>query len=136
MLDELSLLDDVVSSDDESTNDASEFQSGVENNQIPNRSFLHPGASKSKQKKSEKLSEIIYGCLNQPFRALSAHPYITCDLISNGQRICPPQQSQYRQMTNRYEYVILYLKLSLYQTLFLQLERMACIFSYNRHITT
>ncbi|KAH9506932.1 Phosphatidylinositol 3-kinase catalytic subunit type 3 [Dermatophagoides farinae] len=78
-------------------------------------SFLHPISAhdnsldynkelKKKQKKKKKLNEIIFGNLNQPFRALSNHPYLTCDLISNGRRLCPPQQTQYRQMINRYEW--------------------------------
>lgn len=56
----------------------------------------------SKEKK-EKLSEIIFGSLKQPFRALSINPYLTCDLVSSGRRLCPFQQTQYKQMKDCYE---------------------------------
>ncbi|KPM04142.1 phosphatidylinositol 3-kinase catalytic subunit type 3-like protein [Sarcoptes scabiei] len=57
----------------------------------------------SKEKK-EKLSEIIFGSLKQPFRALSINPYLTCDLVSSGRRLCPFQQTQYKQMKDCYEW--------------------------------
>ncbi|KAH9426447.1 Phosphatidylinositol 3-kinase catalytic subunit type 3, partial [Dermatophagoides pteronyssinus] len=122
------LIDNLISSDEDNGNEFDDNEattSGIESdeNRInPRQSFLHPISCpdpyhndkqdhsdygkefKKKQKKKKKLNDIIFGNLNQPFRALSNHPYITCDLISNGRRLCPPQQSQYRQMINRYDW--------------------------------
>lgn len=112
VLEELSLIDDLASSDEESNNTQENAasvtpRSSAENDSIPpyvdtlnKRQKEH----RSQQKKSQKLSQIIFGGLSQPVRALSSHPYITCDLVSNGQRLCPPQQTQYKQMSKRYEY--------------------------------
>lgn len=111
-LDELSLLDDLVSSDEEACTTHDDSTSAVlpkspsEKDPIPSYvDLLSMGQRKvkSKQKKSQKLSQIIFGGLSQPVRALSCHPYLTCDLVSNGQRLCPPQQTQYKQMSKRYE---------------------------------
>ena len=111
VLQELSLIDDLASSDED--NDAQEdlastsSKANSEKDSAPYIDVLNKRQreQKSKQKKSQKLSQIIFGGLSQPIRSLSCHPLITCDLVSNGQRLCPPQQTQYKQMSKRYEYV-------------------------------
>lgn len=59
---------------------------------------------RKRQRKNKKLNDVIFGGLNKPFRPLSAHPYITVDLISEGRRLCPPLETAYKYMTTRYEY--------------------------------
>ena len=118
VLEELSLIDDLASSDEESSSTQEDAASASPKSTAENTDSIPPYVEslnkrqkghKSQQKKSQKLSQIIFGGLSQPVRALSCHPFITCDLVSNGQRLCPPQQTQYKQMTKRYEYVYAFL---------------------------
>lgn len=118
VLEELALVDDLASSDDESNSTQEDAPSTSPKLNSENGESIPPYVDslkkrqkefKSQQKKSQKLSQIIFGGLSQPVRALSCHPYITCDLVSNGQRLCPSQQTQYKQMSKRYEYVYLLL---------------------------
>lgn len=113
VLEELSLIDDLASSDEESSSTQEDAASASPKSTAENTDSIplyveslnkRQKEHKSQQKKSQKLSQIIFGGLSQPVRALSCHPFITCDLVSNGQRLCPPQQTQYKQMTKRYEW--------------------------------
>ena len=114
MLEELSLIDDLASSDEDTETQTDQPASSTSPKSYSEKESISSYVDllnkrqkelKSKQKKSQKLSQIIFGGLSQPVRALSCHPFITCDLVSNGQRLCPPQQTQYKQMSKRYEYV-------------------------------
>ena len=69
------------------------------NDQLNNRIKLQ----KKRQKKNKQLNDIVFGGMSKPFRPLSAHPFITMDLVSGSQRLCPPQETVYKQMTVRYE---------------------------------
>lgn len=120
VLDELSLIDELTNSDedrieeddgDSSTKDdhssSSKANSDKDITLIPAYSESlqkRQNELKTKQKQCQKLSQIIFGGLMQPVRSLSCHPLITCDLVSNGERLCPPQQTQYKQMSKRYEW--------------------------------
>ena len=104
VLNELDLIDELASDDD---NDLDVSQSDDKTQSEP---FYVSQLAKMKKKQhdkeqsAQKLNKIIYGNTNQLSRTLSSHPIITCDLVSNGQRLCPPQQTQYKHMGKRYEW--------------------------------
>lgn len=115
MLEELKLINDIVSSDEEDEEDCVDEKSHsnepearraspVIDTNVPTFLSDLKKAEQKRRRKHKKLSDLIYGGLNKPFRALSSHPVITIDLVANNERLCPPQEVPYRQMEKRYEW--------------------------------
>lgn len=108
-LNNFALVDEMLSFDE----DEEEEKDDDDNNNNDNKDYiplknLHKEKLKETQKNKNELSKILFGSLKQPFRALSRHAYLTCDIVSNGTRLCPHQQIPYKEIFNRYEYVNLF----------------------------
>lgn len=97
-LNNLELLDEMINSDDNDDDD-----NNLKNNSNPTEN-IHKEKLRKTQKNKKKITKVLFGSSKQPFRALSRHAYLTCDIVSNGTRLCPHQQIPYKEILDRYEY--------------------------------